>query len=92
MTRSLALFLQALAPNKLAGWGFTVLYLIATLTLDRLGLVDPLYRYGRYPGYPWPAAVTGAAGVAAYRLLWAAVAAILVAAAVRFAGRRPVAS
>lgn len=74
---SLTLFLQAIAPNKLAGWGFTVVYLIATLTFDRLGWTDPLYRYGRYP----------ADGAAAFRLGWAAVAALLVTAATVLARR-----
>ena len=72
---ALTLFLQALAPNKLAGWGFTVLYLIATLTLDRLGFTDPLYRYARYP----------AAGAAPYLIGWATVAALLIAAATKLA-------
>lgn len=80
---ALALFLQVLAPNKLAGWGYTILFLIASLALDRLGLVDPLYRYGRYPGYPLPGSITGDA-VAPFRWLWAGVAALLLA----IAGRR----
>ena len=74
---ALALFLQALAPNKLAGWGFTVLYLIATLTLDRLGLTDPLYRYARYP----------AGGAAPYLIGWAAIATLLIIAATKLARR-----
>lgn len=72
---ALTLFLQAGAPNKLAGWGFTVLYLIGTMTLDRLGWVDPAYRYARYP----------AQGAAPYLFGWAAVAVLLIATATKLA-------
>ena len=77
---ALAMFLQALAPGKHAGWGLTVLYLIATLTLDRLGFVDPAYRYGRYPGAEH--------GFGPYHLGWAVVAALLVVGATALAPRR----
>ncbi|PSJ43128.1 hypothetical protein C7I55_01710 [Sphingomonas deserti] len=80
-----AMFLQAIAPDKLAGWGFTVLFLVATLTLDRLGYVDPLYRYGRYPG--WPLAPGNGAALPAwiYQCWWAAVGALLLTLAVAVA-------
>ena len=65
----LALFLQAASPSKLAGWGWTVLYLILALTLQKLGLVDPRYRFGLYPGWPMPAALSGADRVGWYRVL-----------------------
>lgn len=68
---ALTLFLQALAPNKVAGWGFTILFLVASLALDRLGLRDPLWRYGRYPGWPLPAAVSGEALTWPWRVGWA---------------------
>lgn len=70
----LALFLQTLAPGKLAGWGLMVLFLIASLAMNRLGWTDPIYRYGLYPGWPEPPALSGAEGAAAYRLYWAVVA------------------
>ena len=74
----LALFLQSLSPNKLAGWGLMVLYLIASLAMEYSGFTDPLYRYGETPGYPQTEWTVGAA-FSPYRLYWGAVAAILVA-------------
>ena len=71
----LALFLQSLAPNKLAGWGYMVFYLIGSLALNKLGWHDPHYRFGSYPGAPLPPALSGAHGVGWYRLGWGAVAA-----------------
>jgi ABC-type transport system involved in multi-copper enzyme maturation permease subunit len=73
----LALFLQSLSPNKLAGWGLMVLYLIASLALEYTGHSDPLYRYGETPVYPqteW----TAGEGFSPYRLYWGAIAAVLV--------------
>jgi len=84
----LALFLQALAPNKLAGWGLLVLYLIGGLALDQAGLDDPSYRYAGYPGAPLPPALTGAEGVLWYRLQWGGVALLMLGAALLLAGRR----
>jgi ABC-type transport system involved in multi-copper enzyme maturation permease subunit len=78
---ALALFLQSLAPNKLAGWGFLVFYLIGSLALNRLGLQDPMYRFGGYPGAPLPPGLSGAEGVGWYRLGWGMVAAGMVAVA-----------
>jgi hypothetical protein len=75
----LALFLQSIAPNKLAGWGYMVFYLIGSLALNKLGWQDPHYRYGGYPGAPLPPVLSGADGVGWYRLGWGAVAAGLVA-------------
>jgi hypothetical protein len=75
----LALFLQSLAPSKLAGWGYMVFYLIASLALNKLGWHDPHYRYGGYPGAPLPPSLSGAQGVGWYRLGWGAVAAAMVA-------------
>jgi len=85
---ALAMFSQALAPNKLAGWGFIVLYLIGTLTLNRLGLTDPSWRYGRYPGWPLPAPLSGAVSTWPWRLGWALVGGALLAIAPRFVARR----
>jgi hypothetical protein len=73
----LALFLQAVAPNKLAGWGLIVLYLILSLALERMGFTDPIYRYGSYPGYPLPEQLSGAEGTMPYRLYWSAFALLL---------------
>lgn len=76
---ALAFFLQSLAPNKQAGWGYFVFYLIATLALDRAGLRDPHYRYGGYPGMPLPPALSGAQDVGWYRLGWGMIAAAMIA-------------
>lgn len=73
----LALFFQAVSPNKLAGWGLMVLYLIASLALEQAGFRHPLYRYGSYPGYPLPEALSGAEDASLYRAYWAALALLL---------------
>jgi len=83
----LALFLQALSPGKLAGWGLLVLYMIAGLGLDQAGLDDPLYRYASYPGAPLPPALSGAEAVGAYRLLWGSAALLMLAATLLLARR-----
>jgi ABC-type transport system involved in multi-copper enzyme maturation permease subunit len=80
---ALALFLQSLAPNKLAGWGYMVFYLIGSLALNKIGWQDPLYRYGTYPSAPLPPALSGAQHVGWYRLGWGVVAAAMVAVACR---------
>lgn len=42
----LAVFVQALSPNKYVGWGIMVIYVVATLVLASLGYEHPLYLYG----------------------------------------------
>jgi ABC-type transport system involved in multi-copper enzyme maturation permease subunit len=42
----LAVFVQALSPNKYVGWGVMVVYLVATITLSSIGFEHPLYTYG----------------------------------------------
>ncbi|MDJ0979676.1 MAG: M1 family aminopeptidase [Erythrobacter sp.] len=42
----LAVFVQALSPNKYVGWGIMVIYLVATLTLAGFGYDHPLLLYG----------------------------------------------
>lgn len=42
----LAVFVQALSPNKYIGWGIMVVYLVATITLNNIGWEHPLYNYG----------------------------------------------
>ena len=42
----LAVFVQALVPNKYLGWGVMVIYLVATITLGNIGFEHPLYTYG----------------------------------------------
>jgi hypothetical protein len=84
----LALLLQVLSPNKLAGWGLLVLYLIAGLALTQAGLDDPAYRYAFYPGAPFPPELTGEAGAAGYRLQWVLVGLLMLAATLLLAARR----
>lgn len=79
----LAVFLQSLAPGKLAGWGYMVFFLIGSLALTKLGWQDPHYRYGGYPGAPLPPGLSGAQGVGWYRLGWGVVAAAMAAMACR---------
>ncbi|MGK6323683.1 ABC transporter permease [Sphingomonas sp. DT-51] len=76
---ALAIFLQSLAPNKLAGWGYMVFYLIGSLALNKLGWQDPHYRYGGYPGAPLPPALSGAHDVGWYHLGWGLAAAAMIA-------------
>jgi|GEM_PF-5202310 len=87
LVAALALFFQALAPNKLAGWGYMILYLVASLALQRLGYDDPLYRYGRYPGWPLPPALSGADGADVHRAYWGAAAVALTVLAFGLVGR-----
>jgi ABC-type transport system involved in multi-copper enzyme maturation permease subunit len=75
----LALFLQIIAPNKLAGWGLMVLYLVGSLALEQMGLTNPIYRFGSYPAYPLSPALSGAEGVPLYLSYWAAFAILLLA-------------
>jgi hypothetical protein len=79
----LAWCLQTLSPSKFAGWGYFVLFLIGTLALDRAGLTNPAFHYGRYPGAPLPPALTGDDQAAGFRAAWGAVALLMLAFAVR---------
>jgi len=42
----LAVFVQALSPNKYVGWAVMVVYIVATITLSNIGFEHPLYTYG----------------------------------------------
>lgn len=42
----LAVFVQALSPNKYVGWGIMVVYLVGTITLGNLGYDHPMLLYG----------------------------------------------
>ena len=48
----LAVFLQALAPNKFVGWALMAVYLILQLSLSTAGLEHNLYMYAGGPGVP----------------------------------------
>lgn len=86
---ALALAIQALSPGKLAGWGWTVLYLIVSLAAEQLGWTSSLYRYGGHPD-ALASGVAGFAGVAAaawIRVYWIAFAGLLLLAAHLAMGR-----
>ena len=42
----LAVFVQALSPNKYIGWGIMLLYIVAQITFASLGFDHPLLLYG----------------------------------------------
>jgi aminopeptidase N len=48
----LAIFVQALSPNKFVGWAIMVVYMISTIVMNNLGFDHPLYQYGRGIGVP----------------------------------------
>jgi ABC-2 type transport system permease protein len=48
----LAMFIQALSPNKFVGWAIMVVYLVSTIVLSNLGFEHVLYRYGGGIGVP----------------------------------------
>lgn len=76
----LAVFVQALSPNKYVGWAIMVVYLVATITLGNIGFEHPLYTYGD-TGRVQFSDMNGdnVGGVAAWwlRLYWSAIALIL---------------
>lgn len=79
----LAVFIQALSPNKYIGWGMMVLYLVATITFALLGFEHPLYLYGEGAPDILISDLNGnnVNGMAGWwmRLYWGAIAIILVA-------------
>lgn len=48
----LAIFIQALSPNKFVGWAIMVVYLISTLVMSNIGFDHPLYQYGQGVSVP----------------------------------------
>ena len=48
----LAVFMQTLVPHKTLGWMLMLLFLVAQITLDRLGFEHNLYQYAGNPGTP----------------------------------------
>lgn len=48
----LAVFLQAVSPNKYVGWGLLVIYLVLSITLNNLGFQHNLYNFGSNPQVP----------------------------------------
>jgi ABC-2 type transport system permease protein len=80
----LAVFVQALSPNKYVGWGIMVLYIVAQTIFGSLGLEHNLYNYGGTPDTPL-SDINGAGvywkGAWLFRLYWAAFAVLLLVAA-----------
>lgn len=76
----LAVFVQAISPNKYVGWGVMVIYLVASITLVNMGFEHPLYNYG-YTGQARFSDMNGSqiGGALGWwlRLYWGAVAVIL---------------
>jgi hypothetical protein len=52
MTAVLAVFFQALSPNKYVGWGLFLVYFIVGIFLSNLGYSNALYDYGATPAEP----------------------------------------
>jgi hypothetical protein len=52
MVAVLAVFFQALSPNKYVGWGLFLVYFIGGIFLNNMGYSNALYRYGAGPGEP----------------------------------------
>ncbi len=80
ITAILAVFVQALSPNKFVGWGVMVIYIVAQLVLSSLGFEHPLYLYGSTGGNPVSDINGNAVGDAlgwGLRLYWGAFALIL---------------
>ncbi|AHE53383.1 ABC transporter permease/M1 family aminopeptidase [Sphingomonas sanxanigenens] len=76
----LAVFVQAVSPNKYVGWGVMLVYLVGTITLVNMGFEHPLYNY-RYTGEPRFSDMNGSqiGGALGWwlRLYWGSVAIVL---------------
>lgn len=48
----LAVFFQAVSPNKFVGWGLMVLYLVSSITFANMGFEHNLYNFGGSSGVP----------------------------------------
>ncbi|MGL5837870.1 MAG: ABC transporter permease/M1 family aminopeptidase [Sphingorhabdus sp.] len=48
----LAVFFQAISPNKYVGWGLFLIWFIAGIFLVNMGYSNALYRYGSGPAEP----------------------------------------
>ncbi|MGZ8997666.1 MAG: ABC transporter permease/M1 family aminopeptidase, partial [Allosphingosinicella sp.] len=84
LTAILAVFIQSISPNKYVGWGLMVLYIVATIIFQSLGLEHNLYLYGGHP--PEPLSDMNGGGIYAaaawwFRLYWGAFSILLLVAA-----------
>lgn len=82
----LAVFLQTVAPGKLAGFGLMVLYLISALALETMGFHGDLYRYGGASASLELGQAFSLRGILV-RAYWSAAALLLMMVALRLAGR-----
>ena len=48
----LAVFMQTLVPHKVVGWMLMLVFIVASITLDRLGFENNLYQYAGTPSTP----------------------------------------
>lgn len=48
----LAVFFQAISPNKFVGWGLMVVYLVTAITFSNIGFEHNLYNFGGSPTVP----------------------------------------
>jgi aminopeptidase N len=80
----LAVFVQALSPNKYVGWGVMVIYVILLLVAGNIGFEHNLYLYGQTPRVAY-SDLNGAGdfwkGAWWFRLYWGALAVVLLVAA-----------
>ncbi|MFM1886074.1 MAG: hypothetical protein RL026_1231 [Pseudomonadota bacterium] len=78
---ALAVFLQVVVPNKVAGWMAMLVVIVGQTALAGLGLEHNLFQYGGAPAVPL-SDMNGqgnfAANAAWFRLYWAALALLLV--------------
>jgi aminopeptidase N len=80
----LAVFVQALSPNKYVGWGVMVLYIVLQIIAGSVGLEHNLYVYGQGPNVPLSDINNAGSfwiGAWWFRLYWAAFAVLLLVAA-----------
>lgn len=71
----LAVFVQALSPNKYVGWAVMMLYLVASITFSIIDLDHPLYLFGQGINVPLSdinGTAVSAAGAWWVRLYWGA--------------------
>lgn len=76
----LSIVVQAVSPNKFVGWGVMLLYLVASLIFNKIGLDHPLYNYAEVPGLLSDMKGTDFGGTVGWwlRLYWVAFGVMLV--------------
>jgi hypothetical protein len=82
----LAVFLQALSPGKLVGFGWMTFYFVISVSLESAGFNDDLYRYGGH-AETLSAMNAGSGRALLVRAYWGALALVLAVAAHQLVGR-----